>query len=113
MRSKGGICIDSKEAPRTFTTRLSVEVCHTASDQEKGKKNYYIHHSPELKHCVPPLLPKPIYLLVILLGWSLGRLHPSSHRASSSFGHGLSLIWSLEAVLSRRELPLGSAKPVP
>lgn len=22
----------------TFTTRLSVEVCHTASDQEKGKK---------------------------------------------------------------------------
>lgn len=96
----------------TFTTRLSVEVCHKASDQEKGK-NYYIHHSAKLKHHVPPLLPQAIYLLVILLGWSLGRLHPSSHGASSPFGHGLSLILSLEAIVSHWELALGSAQPVP
>lgn len=60
-----------------------------------------------------PDCQKTIYLLVILLGWSLGPLHLSTHRASSSFGHGLSLIRCLEGLLSHCELPLGSAKPVP
>lgn len=71
------------------------------------------HHLPELKRDVLYWLPTSIYLLVVLLCWSLRPWHLSHHRASSIFGHGLSLIWCPDGFLSCWQFPLGSAKPVP
>lgn len=71
------------------------------------------HHFSEPKHNALQWIPKSIYLLVVLLCWSLRPWHLSRHRASSIFGHRLSLIWCLDGLLSCWQLPLGSAKPVP
>lgn len=64
MRSKVGICTDSKAAPMTFTTRLLVEVSHTAPAQIKRKEKKFLYPSLSRTQAPRPSLTAKTHLPV-------------------------------------------------